>query len=146
MALLWLILMTILLLIEATTLGITTIWFALGALVASFFAAFNSPLWFQFVIFGISSLVLLVFTRPILVEKMEIGQNKTNLDLMQEYTGIVIKQIEPFSTGQVRVNGSVWTAISVDNKIIPIDTEVKVLDIEGVKLIVEKTKKEKEDN
>lgn len=146
MALLWLILMTILLLIEAATLGITTIWFALGALVASFFAAFNSPLWFQFVIFGISSLVLLVFTRPILVEKMEIGQNKTNLDLMQEYTGIVIKQIEPFSTGQVRVNGSVWTAISVDNKIIPIDTEVKVLDIEGVKLIVEKTKKEKEDN
>lgn len=146
MALLWLILMTILLLIEAATLGITTIWFALGALVASFFAAFNSPLWFQFVIFGISSLVLLVFTRPILVEKMEIGQNKTNLDLMQEYTGIVIKQIEPFSTGQVRVNGSVWTAISVDNKTIPIDTEVKVLDIEGVKLIVEKTKKEKEDN
>lgn len=146
MALLWLMLMIVLILIEVATLGITTIWFAFGALIASFFALFKAPLLLQVLSFGVSSLILLVCTRPVLVKKLETGKSKTNLDSLLEQTGIVVKQIQPFSTGQVKVNGSVWTAISVDNKIIPIDTEVKVLDIEGVKLIVEKTKKEKEDN
>lgn len=146
MALLWLMLMIILILIEVATLGVTTIWFAFGALIASFFALFKAPLLLQVLSFGVSSLILLVCTRPVLVKKLETGKSKTNLDSLLEQTGIVVKQIQPFSTGQVKVKGSIWTAVSMDNEVIPVNTEIKVLDIEGVKLIVEKTKKEKEDN
>ena len=137
---LWLLIIIILTVIEAGTLSITTIWFMFGSFVAFILAIFKVPLWGQFMGFVITTIISLVFTKPILTKKFKIGKAKLDSILGEE--GVAIKDIDKHSTGQVRlVNNSIWTAVSKDNATIPVGTEVVVLDIKGVKLIVEKIEK-----
>ena len=77
---LWLGLLIVLLAIEAATLGLTTIWFAGGALVAFLAALVHAPLPAQIVLFFVVSLALLIFTRPVAVRFMNQKTEKTNVD------------------------------------------------------------------
>ncbi len=132
----WLVIAVVCLIIEGETLGLTIIWFAGGALVAmisSFFSGFA----FQFVIFLVVSLVLLIFTRPIFVGKLGLGKKKTNIDSIIGEKGIVIKDINPYEVGQVKVKGQIWTAKSLHDNPLQVNTEIIVKKVEGVKLIVE---------
>ena len=61
----WLVALIVFIIIEFVTMGLTTIWFAGGALVASVAAAFQAPIWLQVTLFLVVSLLLLFFTRPI---------------------------------------------------------------------------------
>ncbi len=122
--------------IEGFTLGLTTIWFALGALVAMVFALVNAPIILQFLVFLIASALLLYFTRPIAKEYLKIGSTKTNVSSLIGEIGIVTQRIMPFNTGQVKVSGQVWTAKSLDNEEIDVSKKVEVLKVEGVKIIV----------
>lgn len=132
----WLGLLIILIAIEAATVSLTTIWFAAGSLLAFFMALFGLPLWFQIVVFLAASSLLLIFTRPIAIKYLKVGMTKTNLDSVVGSKGLVTVEIKEFSTGQVKVKGQVWTAISKTGDPIGKDTEVTVEAIEGVKLIV----------
>ena len=78
----WLALALIFLLIEAATAGLTTIWFAGGALIALLTALFDAPVALQVIIFFVVSICLLVFTRKIFVEKLKTGSEKTNVDAL----------------------------------------------------------------
>ena len=139
----WLALALIFLLIEAATAGLTTIWFAGGALIALLTALFDAPVALQVVIFFVVSICLLVFTRKIFVEKLKTGSEKTNVDALIGTKGIVVQPIRPFAVGQVKVNGQVWSA---DGKTPETDIEqgreVKVHALEGVKLVVTPTRQD----
>ena len=67
------------------------------------------------------------------------GFTKTNYDMCVGKEGIVTEKISNINaTGQVRVNGQIWSAKSEDDSEIEVDTIVIAEKIDGVKLIVRK--------
>jgi len=129
--------------LEAATMQLSSIWFVGGGLVALLAAALFAPLWLQITLFLLISLVLLFFTRPIAVEKLKIGQVKTNADSLIGETCIVDEPIDNVKAeGSVKVRSLTWTARSTEDKTTFKEGDrVVVAEIKGVKLIVEKEKK-----
>lgn len=134
--LLWLILIIILVIIEAGTVSLTTIWLAGGALVALIFSLLSLPIASQIVVFLLISIILIVFTRPVVVKYLKVGGHRTNTDSLVGKSGIVIMDITEHKTGQVKIKGQIWTATAESEDLISEGTEVVIIAIEGVKLIV----------
>ena len=132
----WLGLAILLAIVEAATLGLTTIWFALGALLGLLSSVLGLSPILQFLVFLVSSILLLIFTRPIAKNYLKIGAEKTNVDSLLNSEGVVTKKINKFETGLVKVKGQIWTAISEDGEEIEENNIVTIIKIEGVKLIV----------
>lgn len=123
--------------IEAVTIGLASIWFAIGSLVSLAAAALNAPLWMQIALFFIVSAVTLAFTRPIAVKYLNNRKKATNADRVLEMIGVVTENIDNvFSTGLVTVGGKEWTARSMSGIRIEKGTLVRPIMIDGVKLIV----------
>ena len=146
-AMIWLILFVVLVVFEIATLGLTTIWFAAGSLVAFFAALLHATWWLQFILFIIVSFVMLIFTRPFAVKYINKHTSKTNIDSIIGQTGRVIAKIDNAqASGYVTINGVEWAARSVDGSVLDIDTMVCIKAIEGVKLIVEPVVSAAEEN
>jgi len=122
--------------IEAVTFGLATIWFAVGAVAAIAASAMGFNFYMQTAVFFVVSIVLLYFTRPIAKEYLKIGAQKTNVSEIIGQKGVVKKRILPHETGQVKIKGQIWTAVSEDGKEIEEKIEVIVTGVEGVKAIV----------
>lgn len=136
---LWIVVAVVCLIIEAATLGLTTIWFAAGAIIALVFAEFNTPLLVQVLVFLVSSSVILYFTRPIAQRVLKIGHTRTNADRLIGKIAIVTMEINPIEgLGQVKVAGKIWSAKSYDEQIIEENSKVEITEIQGVKLVVKK--------
>ena len=137
MIVIWLAVALVMLVIEALTVGLATIWFAAGALVALLAALLDFSIAFQIVLFLAVSICLLVFTRKIFVEKLKAGSEKTNVDALVGEKGVVISPIHPYEVGQVKVGGQVWSAVGKNpDETFAVDQLVKINAIEGVKLVV----------
>lgn len=134
----WMVLLILCIGIEVLTLGLTTIWFAAGALVAIFAALLYMPIFVQVILFLVVSLVLLFFTRPIAVKYFNRDRVKTNVESMVGRQAIVTGEIDNLQArGQVTVSGQEWSARSWDDRVrIPEGAVVVVAAISGVKLIV----------
>ena len=143
MEIIWLALTAVLLIIEIVTLGLTTIWFAAGALFAFFAALLGMNQGIQIGVFVVVSVVLLFFTRPLAVKYLNTKTIKTNTEALVGKTARVIVDINNLkSQGQVVINGLEWTARSSDDTVVfKIGDAVTIVGIEGVKLIVEGQKK-----
>lgn len=143
MEIIWLALTAVLLIIEIATLGLTTIWFAAGALFAFFAALLGMNQGIQIGVFVVVSVVLLFFTRPLAVKYLNTKTIKTNTEALVGKTARVIVDINNLkSHGQVVINGLEWTARSSDDTVVfKIGDAVTIVGIEGVKLIVEGQKK-----
>lgn len=138
--LIWLALLAVLLIIEAITAGLTTIWFAGGALVSAVASYFGAGMITQWLLFLVVSLLLLIFTRPLAVKYMNKGVEKTNVNSLIGQKAVVIQEIDNLAqTGQVRLNDIEWMArTETDGEKIPENAVVIIKEIQGVKLIVEK--------
>ncbi|MCI9237562.1 NfeD family protein [Lachnospiraceae bacterium 50-23] len=140
----WLGIFVILLIIEILTMGLTTIWFAGGALAAFGAGVIGFGLVVQVVVFVVVSVLLLVLTRPLAVKYFNQERQKTNAESLIGQQALVIEDIDTLqSAGRVEVNGQEWSAKTDEpdgkiekNKIVVIDG------IQGVKLIV----RDKEEN
>ncbi len=134
----WTVLLIVLVGIELATMGLTTIWFAAGALVSLVAAACSAPLFIQIALFLIVSVLMLVFTRPVAMKYFNKDRAKTNVESLVGQTGIVTGEIDNVKgCGQVTLNGMEWTArAAVSDSIIPEGSVVEVKEIRGVKLIV----------
>ena len=132
----WAALVIVFALIEAFTLGLTTVWFAIAALVMVFLSFLKIPLSVQALIFLAISTLLLIFTRPIAVKKFKMGREKTNVDSLIGKYALVIKAIGEFEKGEVKVSGQIWSARTEDNSEVAEGTRCEVLRVEGVQLIV----------
>lgn len=135
----WLILVAVFLIIEILTLGLTTVWFAGGALVAAIASILNAGLLIQIILFLLVAVILLFFTRPIAAKYLNGRTQKTNADSLIGQTCFVTLTINNVKAqGQATINGLEWTARALSNDdIIPEGTEVIIRQINGVKLIVE---------
>lgn len=133
----WLAAFIILVLVEAATVGLVSLWFALGALAGLITSFWVNNIWVQLGIFLGVSLVALLVIRPLARRYITPRQVATNADRAVGAEGVVTQAIDNLkASGQVTVQGSVWTARAQGDVFIPVGTTVKVLRIEGVKLIV----------
>lgn len=135
----WFIFFTLFLVIEIITVNLVTIWFAIGALVSLFVSFFLDSLTAQIVVFIIVSVVSVIAVKPLLKKFKGFNITPTNSDRVIGKIGEVTKKIERSNYGEVKVFGNTWTAYCDDE--IDVGEKVKVLSIEGVKLIVEKEEK-----
>jgi len=142
MTVVWLILLVVLVVIELITMGLTTIWFAGGALAAALISIPGTPLALQILVFLIVSGILLYFTRPVAVKYFNRDRIRTNVESMIGRQAIVISEINNLEgIGQVNTGGMEWSArSSYHNVVLPAGTVVTVLGVDGVKLIVEERK------
>jgi len=131
----WLGLVVTLTLIEVLTTNLVTIWYIASALVSLILAFFVDSYLIQFSVFVILGTILLLTTRDYLIKLIVQNKEKTNLDRVVGMIGVVTEEITSKKSGEVKVDGKRWTAIA--DKKIKVDSTVKVLEIDGVKLKVE---------
>lgn len=133
----WLGILILMVIIEIITLGLTTIWFAGGALVAFIASFLGAGVPVQITLFIVVSFLLLIGTRPFAVKYFNRERVKTNVDTLIGETGIVVSDIDNLhATGAVQVNGQEWTARAKEDVLIEKGKKVRIEEINGVKLIV----------
>ena len=135
MELFWLAIVILLGVIELVTVNLVTIWFIASALVSLLLSFFNIPFIVQFGVFVILGTILLITTRKPLQKQVDSFKQSTNLDRVIGTEGVVTEKITKHNNGEVKVDGKRWTAVS--DKTIQEGKIVKIIKIEGVKLIVE---------
>ena len=133
----WLVLMVVFLIAEASTVAMVSLWFAAGSLVALIAALLGAPLWLQITLFLAVSAVLLASLRTVIRKHFTPNLTKTNVDAVIGSRGYVTADIDNISaTGTVKLGAMEWTARSATGEIIKAGTLVKVEKIEGVKAFV----------
>lgn len=137
MMIFWIVLLVVLIIVEAVTAQLVTIWFAAGAAAALIAELCGLEQWLQWVIFIAVSAITLIATRPLVRKVTKKAVQPTNADRCIGQTAVVTEVIDNIEgKGQVNVNGITWTARSSDGTVFRKDERVTVEKIEGVKLIV----------
>ena len=133
----WLALLILFSVGEAVTVGLTSIWFAVGSLGALLCALVGGGVWLQVGVFLALSGVTLALVRPLAKKFLSPGYSATNADRVIGQEAVVTQTIDNLhGQGQVNIAGQTWTARSQDDTVIPEGTLVRVLRIEGVKVFV----------
>ncbi len=133
----WLIVLVVMTVIEIITLGLTTVWFAGGALAAFIASLLGANIVVQVILFVVVSVLLLALTRPLAVEYLNKDRIRTNAESLIGKTAVVKQEIDNLNAqGQVSVDGQDWTARSVEEQVIPKNVQVEIVEINGVKLMV----------
>lgn len=138
MALFWIIVAGFFFIAEIATVGFLLFWVGIGATLALVTSLFTNSIIIQTVVFVISSIVLILSTKP-LVNKFTKKDStvSTNVYSLTGKKGIVLEEINSnLGKGSIKVNGETWTAICEENLIIPVNSEVEILEIKGVKALV----------
>ena len=139
MLIFWIVLLIVLIVVEAVTAQMVTIWFAAGAVAAIAAELLGAQVWLQWTVFIVVSVIALVATRPLVRKLTKTRVQPTNADRVIGQAAVVTEEIDNIAAkGQVSVGGTVWTARSADGTVISKDEKVTVEKIEGVKLIVKK--------
>ena len=134
---LWLVLLIAFAGIEGITAGLVSIWFCAGSLVALIATWLGASLPVQIGLFAVVSVAAMALIRPMARKWLHPKMEKTNADRILGQEGVVVESIDNLSaSGQVKIDGAVWTARSAEDEIIPAGTRIQVERIEGVKAIV----------
>mgnify|MGYP004445205071 CR=1 FL=1 len=134
----WGVLAVVFAILEAATVGLTSIWFCGGAVVAGLLAMFVDSIPVQIGAFVIVSIILMFAARPIIKEKLKVGTTETNANSLLGTVVIVTREINPLVPGEVKAGGLIWMATS--DAPIPEGALVKIKKIDGVKLVVKEEK------
>ena len=141
----WLVLLVVFLLVEAATVSMVSTWFAGGAVVALLISLIGGEVWLQVLAFFTVSIVLLALLRPLVRKVLKPKLQKTNADALIGTTCRVVEAIDNLeNTGRVQVGDVTWSARSNNGEKIPVNDQVKILKIQGVKVYVAKVEKEAE--
>jgi membrane protein implicated in regulation of membrane protease activity len=134
----WIAVLALALLTEAFTSDLVAIWFFPAALISTLLAFFNVPVPVQILVFVAVGLVLVFSTRPICKKLLKNKNTKTNVDALIGESALVTEEISNIcERGEVKLHGLRWSARAKDpDRIIPVGTQVEVLEVKGVKLIV----------
>lgn len=138
----WLIAAGVFFIGEIMTVGFLLFWLGISALIAMVVSFFTSNVIIQMSVFIISSIILILATKPLVKKFVNEKNVKTNAFSLVGKNALVIQDINNLnSVGQIKVDGEIWSAQSSEDDInIPIDSEVKIVKIEGVKAIVKPIK------
>jgi membrane protein implicated in regulation of membrane protease activity len=122
---------------EAATVGLVSIWFAGGALVALILAGFGAPIWLQVLLFLAVSGIMLAMLRPFVRRMTKSSKTETNAGRHIGREALVMEEINNLTgTGAIKLDGIIWTARSESGEVIPVGTTIEVRRIEGVKVFV----------
>lgn len=136
-AVLWLVLLVVFLIVEASTVTLVSLWFAAGSLFALIASLLGARLWLQLTLFLAVSTLALIALRPLFRKFIRPKLTATNVDSVIGSMGLVTTSVENVSAaGQVKLGAMEWSARSTTGEPIPIGTLVKVDRIEGVKVFV----------
>ena len=134
---LWLIAAGVFFIIEIATVGFLIFWLGIGALLAMLTSFITDNIAIQTAVFVVTSAVLIPLTKPFVDKFTRKDSMPTNSYSLIGKKGIVTKEINSINgTGHVKVNGEIWSAKTEDESLIPQSAEIKVVSIDGVKLIV----------
>ena len=129
--------------LEAVTVALISLWFAIGALAAMIPAYFGAPLWVQILVFLVVSAVCLAFTRTFFKDVVKTKKQPTNSDRLIGSDGVVSSKIDNLQgTGKVYISGLTWSARTIDGSEAEEGDIVTVEKIEGATLYVTKRMKE----
>ena len=139
MTIIWLVIAVVMAVVEAVTVQLVSVWFAIGAAAGCITSLITDSIPIQLIVFAAVTAIALAVTRP-LVKRIKVKKAEaTNSDRYIGKQGVVTQAIDNSAAkGLVKVGSSVWTARSQDGKPIEEGASVKVIAIEGVKLIVKK--------
>jgi len=132
----WFVLFLVFLFIELITVTLVTIWFAIGAIAALITTLFTDSIVIQTIVFLVVSIISLLISKPLVKKFKKFDITPTNSDRVIGKIGDVTKKIGINKYGEVKIFGTTWTASA--DEVIEVGEKVKVLSIEGVKLIVKK--------
>ena len=133
----WLIVFVVFAALELVSVGMTCIWFAVGALAACVTSLFTGNWIIRSIVFIIVTVLFLLFLRPLAVKYVNNKTEKTNVDSIIGRTAKVVTEIDNVNAkGMVVIDGVEWTARSKDDRVIPKETLVEVVEVSGVKVIV----------
>ncbi|MEG0469331.1 NfeD family protein [Amedibacillus sp. YH-ame6] len=139
MVLIWVIVCIAAVLIElATPTALVSIWFAVGGAIGAIAALIHLPVWTQIVCFVVVSLVSMLIVRPVATRYLRGNVIATNADRCIGSIAVVTKKLSKEEWGEVKVSGSLWHAVPVDDEVIEEQEKVKVIAIEGAKLLVKR--------
>ena len=134
----WAVAVVAFVILELVTVGLASIWFALGALCALIAALLGAPVWLQIVWFVIVSVATLLLTRPLAKKYINSKTMATNADRVIGSKAVVKERIDELAgTGAVLADGKMWSARTADGAVAEPGEIVTVQEIRGVKLIVE---------
>ncbi len=134
----WLIAAGVFFIIEMATIGFLVFWFGIGSLLAMVTSFLTDNFVIQFMVFVISSTLLLIFTKPLVNKFIKIPKEvKTNAYSIIGKKGVVILPINNVEgNGQIKIDGEVWSAKSYNDEDIPKGAEIEVVEIDGVRAVV----------
>ena len=133
----WLIISGMFFILEIITVGFLVFWFGIGALFAMLVSFITNNIIIQTTVFLITSTALLFLTKPFVKKISHKDKVQTNAYSIIGKKGIVTREIDSKKgVGQVKIGSETWTATTSTEEIIPVGTEVEVLEINGVKAIV----------
>ncbi len=143
----WIAAMVVFGVLEAVTVGLTSIWFVAGALGGLITTMCGGPIWLQLTVFFVVSIGCLLLARPLVEKYVNKTTTATNADRVLGAVGRVTETIDNAEpAGAVYVDGKTWTARSIMDEVIEPDTLVRVVRMEGVRLFVAEVKEENQDN
>lgn len=135
---LWLAIAVVFLIVEGLTVEVISIWFSVSSLISMTLDLFGLGIYWQLGAFVLSSVLLIIFTRPMIAKYLKRNESKTNVDSLIGEIATITKEILPDDRGEARLKGQYWLAVSANNEKIEINTKVTIIAIEGAKLIVKK--------
>ena len=135
-ALIWFVIAILAGIFEIVTVDLVSIWIAIGALVAAILAALKIPLVYQLIAVLVVSVGLGIITRPYAKKILRGNITATNSDRLIGKNAIITKGFNKDERGELKVAGEHWTCFSKENHNFTEGEQVKILAIEGVKLLV----------
>ena len=136
----WLIAAGVFFIIEMATIGFLVFWLGIGALLSMVTSFITDSILIQVIVFVVTSTLLLIFTRPLVNKFIKVPKETvTNAYSIIGKKAIVVKEINNVEgDGQIKVDGEVWSAKSNTDEAISKETEVEIVEIDGVKAVVRK--------
>ena len=137
MQVVWIVVLIAAVVVEALTADFVAIWFFPAALVGLILSFFPVPPLVQLLVFLLVGAALLIATRPLCRRFLNGKKEKTNAEALVGQTCRVTEEINNIEEqGEVKIGGLCWSARAEDGRVIPVGTEVSVVESRGVKLIV----------
>lgn len=139
MPIIWLALAVVMCVIEAATIQMVSIWFAIAAVISFVVSLFHAPIWVQLIVFVVASVATLLSARPFVKKYIKPRIIRTNADAIIGETAVVISPVNNLDMkGRVAIKGLDWAAISENSETFSEGEQVVIKKIDGVKLVISK--------
>ena len=133
----WLMILIVAVVIEIATTDLTSIWFAVGAIIAVIINLFlkDNYIGIQVAVFAIVSILAIFLLRPIIKKKINSEKIPTNVDALIGKTAVVTNPILENFPGSIKIEGIEWSAICKESSY-DVGDLVEIVEIKGNTILI----------